>query len=50
MGWRKENLPKKERKSSNKKTKTEQIQQEQQHLYKGGIIFLGCSVAHEGAA
>ncbi len=35
---------KKERKSTNKKAKTEQIQQE--HQYKGDIIFLGCRVAH----
>jgi hypothetical protein len=35
----KKTYQKKERKSTNKKAKTEQIQQEQQHQYKGGIIF-----------
>ncbi len=34
------NLPKKERQSTNKKAKTEQIQQEQKHQYTGDITFL----------
>ncbi len=60
----KKTYQKKERKSTNKKAKTEQIQQEQQHQYTGDIIFfrmqrssyrvqrssLGCSVAQKDAA
>jgi hypothetical protein len=35
----KKTYQKKKRKSTNKNAKTEQIQQEQQHQYKRGIIF-----------